>query len=80
MKLYHGSSGAIEQPSIAFSRSNLDFGKGFYLTSYPEQAERWAKRKALRAARQAVVSVYEMSEDLSGFLKRNGIWTEHWLP
>ena len=33
MILYHGSYLAIEKPDLLHSRPNLDFGKGFYLTS-----------------------------------------------
>lgn len=38
MILYHGSYLAIENPDLLHSRSNLDLGKGFYLTSIREQA------------------------------------------
>ncbi|EEL58739.1 D-alanine--D-alanine ligase [Bacillus cereus Rock4-18] len=48
---YHGTT-SLEVPSIK-SRINLDacnelvdFGKGFYLTSNPSQAWKWASRKA----------------------------------
>lgn len=41
MILYHGSSLAIESPDLLHSRPNLDFGKGFYLTSIREQAVKW---------------------------------------
>lgn len=61
MRVYHGSTLRIESPSTAFSRSNLDFGKGFYVTSFKEQAENWALRKAMRSNRSPVVNVYEMN-------------------
>lgn len=28
--------------SIKFSKKYLDFGRGFYITTYKEQAEKWA--------------------------------------
>jgi hypothetical protein len=65
MKLYHGSISPIEKPDINFSRNNLDFGKGFYLTSYREQAIRWAKRKALRKSATPILNIYELPDDLS---------------
>lgn len=34
----------MEHPDVQRSRKNLDFGPGFYLTSFREQAERWALR------------------------------------
>lgn len=38
--LYHGSDQVINRPDVAFSRDNLDFGRGFYATSFKDQAER----------------------------------------
>lgn len=59
MRLYHGSSLSIPQPDVQYSRAHLDFGPGFYVTSFQEQAERWAQRKALRTGGSATVSIYE---------------------
>lgn len=42
MILYHGTTKIINHPDVSFSKSYLDFGKGFYLTSYQRQAEKWA--------------------------------------
>lgn len=41
-KLYHGSYMKVDLPDVSAGRSNLDFGKGFYVTNLKEQAERWA--------------------------------------
>lgn len=46
MIVYHGSIQSVERPDILHSYRALDFGKGFYVTTIREQAERWAKRKA----------------------------------
>lgn len=62
MRLYHGSDTTIQKPDASHSRRNLDFGSGFYATSYPKQAERWALRRALRSHGKALVSVYEFVE------------------
>ena len=43
LTLYHGSTTIVEQPFVKVGRLNLDFGRGFYLTKYKEQAEVWAK-------------------------------------
>ena len=43
MLVYHGSYCKIENPDIKYSRKNLDFGKGFYVTGLKEQAIKWAK-------------------------------------
>lgn len=59
MKLYHGSYVAIEKPDISFSRENVDFGRGFYVTPIKEQAVSWAQRFKCRDG-QGVISVYEI--------------------
>ena len=56
---------AVRKPSLRPGRTNADFGKGFYTTSNPEQAERWAHIKQEREdAPCAVVSVYEFDESI----------------
>lgn len=65
MRLYHGSTMTVRKPSLRPGRTNADFGKGFYTTSNPEQAERWAHIKQEReGASRAVVSVYEFDESI----------------
>ena len=65
IKLYHGSTMAVREPSLRPGRPNADFGKGFYTTSNLEQAERWAHIKQERdESERAVVSVYEFDESL----------------
>lgn len=41
MMLYHGSYLEISEPDLAHSRSNVDFGRGFYATPLYEQAAKW---------------------------------------
>ena len=72
MILYHGSYLAVEKPDISFSRSNLDFGKGFYVTPIKEQAISWSRRfKARRGS--SVVSAYDV--DISSLNKNASILT-----
>ena len=66
MKLYHTSNIEIPNPDILHSREHLDFGRGFYLTSMREQAEKYGQR-FLRKGEEAFINVYELDEDLSGF-------------
>ena len=61
MILYHGSLEAIEKPDISFSRSNTDFGKGFYTTTIKSQAEKWAGRFKRRFG-YGTLSIYEADE------------------
>lgn len=46
LELYHGSNVAIEKIDLSKGHINKDFGKGFYLTTLPQQAMEMAKRKA----------------------------------
>ena len=60
--LYHGSTLSIEHPLAKVGRADLDFGRGFYLTSLRSQAERWATRvQLLRASTTAWINVYAVS-------------------
>ena len=61
MILYHGSLDAIEKPDISFSRSNTDFGKGFYTTTIKSQAQRWIGRFKRRFG-YGTLSMYESDE------------------
>lgn len=65
MKLYHGSTVTVRKPSLRNGRKRTDFGKGFYTTTRPEQAEHWAKHvQDRRKADKSVVSVYEFDENV----------------
>ena len=61
MKVYHGSFMAIQKPELSFARETTDFGKGFYTTTIPSQAEKWAGR-AKRRKGSGIVSIYEIDE------------------
>lgn len=66
MIVYHGSDIVVEHPDINHSYRNLDFGKGFYITTNQEQAQRWARRKAaLDGNNHAFLNIYEMSENIT---------------
>lgn len=65
MKLYHGSTMEVRNPSLRYGRNRTDFGRGFYTTTLAEQAEHWARIKKDRAkAKRTVVSVFEMDDAL----------------
>ncbi len=66
MIVFHGSTIEIQKPDIRHSKTHLDFGAGFYATTFPEQAERWAYRKGMRQNKPAIVNVYEIG-DLTGY-------------
>lgn len=84
MKLFHGSTVTVKQPSLRFGRANTDFGKGFYTTTNFEQAARWARiRRERSGSDSAIVSIYETDDNL---LQRKDLRimeyhgaTEEWL-
>ena len=47
LKIYHGSTFIVEQPSLEILNYRTDFAKGFYTTANIEQAKRWTKTKKL---------------------------------
>lgn len=67
MIVYHGTTGIVRNPDVDHSYRPLDFGKGFYVTTVREQAERWARRKAdIFGKEKAVINLYQMSDDFGG--------------
>lgn len=85
MELYHGSTERIEEPEILEKQRLLDFGKGFYVTSSKEQAERWAiiKHKRAIAGSQPIVNVYNTIDNLLSDTQLNikvfHVPNEEWL-
>ncbi len=64
MIVYHGSIEIVKNPDINHSYRPLDFGKGFYVTTVKEQAEKWARRKAdIFNKSKGIVNSYIMSEE-----------------
>lgn len=39
MIVYHGTTEHVEKPDVKYSKKYLDFGSGFYLTTFEEQAK-----------------------------------------
>lgn len=66
MRLFHASSVIVENPDVLHSREHLDFGKGFYLTTLYEQAEKYARRFLFRGG-HAYINEYMLDEELPGF-------------
>lgn len=69
MIVYHGSTEIVKKPDDRHSYRALDFGKGFYVTTVREQAERWARRKAdILGKDTAIVNFYQMNDRTEGLL------------
>ena len=68
MIVYHGSVTEVREPDVLHSFRELDFGKGFYVTTVQRQAERWALRRAdLFGPAKAIVNEYVMLENTDAF-------------
>lgn len=78
MLVYHGSYIEITKPDISFGRDKLDLGKGFYVTTLREQAEKWGSRKAAQENMKPIVNVYDFCADDLNILHFDG-YTEQWL-
>ena len=81
MRIYHGTTEMIKNPDVKHSKKYLDFGKGFYLTTYESQAQKWALRKAMRKNTNAIVNIYELDENWEGlrvlsFEEENDKWLD----
>lgn len=59
MKLYHGSTVAIQQIDLSKSRPNKDFGRAFYLSADEEQAFEMAQFRAEFEETEPVINVYD---------------------
>ena len=79
MKLYHSSNTSVERPDTDHSRSYLDFGRGFYLTSLYNQAIRYAQRFK-RRGQSAWLNTYELAYDETRWnIKRFESYDKEWL-
>lgn len=78
MLIYHASDTIVKKPDTMHSRTNLDFGRGFYATVIRVQAERYAQRFILRN-RKGILNVYEYTpkEDLN--IKCFDAYDNEWL-
>lgn len=84
MIVFHGSNKEVATPLVHIGRNNLDFGKGFYVTTLQKQAERWAGTIVrLRPGGAAIVNKYELDYEgikNAGFaLLHFAEYNEEWL-
>lgn len=81
MIVYHGSYVEVVKPDISYSRDNVDFGKGFYITSIKEQAIKWSVRFK-RNKGHGIIAAYEIYLDeirKQGKVKDFEGYTEEWM-
>ena len=80
MRLYHASFMPIPNPDLKYSRTNVDFGRGFYTTPIRSQALNWCG-KFKRRGMPGVISRYQFDETAYETLKilRFETYSEQWL-
>ena len=80
MRVWHASPFVVECPDVSHSRDNLDFGRGFYVTTIKNQAVSYAQR-FIRRGQRAYLNEYELNEvDLLDFRVLSfGSYDEEWL-
>lgn len=80
MILYHGSCQIIKEPDLMHSRSNVDFGRGFYVTPLHEQATKWCE-KFKRRGKDGIISRYSWDEKCKVDLNmlKFDVYSEAWL-
>ncbi len=64
MILYHGSNMVFEKIDLNKSKTNKDFGKGFYLSDNYEQAEKMAQFKVVTLGGNINVQSYEVDNEI----------------
>jgi len=83
MKVFHGSYMVVSEIDLTKGRSNLDFGKGFYVTNIRSQAEYWATRTGRFHKTDGIVSEFEFYEraftDSMYKVLRFADYNEEWL-
>ena len=80
MIVYHGSDTIVENPDVIHSKKYLDFGKGFYVTTVREQAERLAKRKALISeCKSGIINIFEFNINTDFKIKDFSDDLENWI-
>ena len=64
MEVFHTSIVVVEHPDTAHSRTFLDFGPGFYITTLQEQAVKYGARFT-NLGKEAFLNIYELADDLT---------------
>lgn len=64
MLVYHGSIQNVKEANVKYSRKNMDFGCGFYITKLKKQAKIWGQRKMLILNKKfAYINIYELDKE-----------------
>ncbi|MCH5226265.1 MAG: DUF3990 domain-containing protein [Muribaculaceae bacterium] len=84
IEIYHAGTEIIRHPEIKFSRPDLDFGPGFYLTNIFEQAENWGLKRAEKRQNKGIINKYLLRQkdlfNTEGInIKIFDTYSEEWL-
>ena len=82
MIVYHGSTVIVDIPEIQPVSRPLDFGIGFYTTTFKDRAEEWAAKKAKKENGIPIINVYDFDiSDLHHLLtvKNFDSTSDEWL-
>jgi hypothetical protein len=83
MIVYHGSYTAIEEIDLELCEVGKDFGRGFYVTKFREQAESWATRKGKANRTKGAITEFDFSENICRAMKLKVLhfadYKEEWL-
>jgi hypothetical protein len=63
MRVYHGSYTPVTEIDLSLCEPGKDFGRGFYVTKYREQAESWALRKGNRKHSNGFITEFDFDEN-----------------
>lgn len=64
MILYHGTNVDFGDIDLTKSKTNKDFGKGFYLSDSYEQAEEMSRFKVMTLGGSLIVNEYQVSDSI----------------
>jgi hypothetical protein len=63
MIVFHGSYTKIDKINLAKCEAGKDFGQGFYVTKFRDQAEFWAQRKGLYHGTKGYITEFDFYEN-----------------
>jgi hypothetical protein len=83
MIVFHGSYTAIDEINLELCEVGKDFGRGFYVTKFPEQAATWATRKGKINRTKGIVTEFDFSENICRAMKLKVLhfvdYTDEWF-
>lgn len=80
--LFHGGTHIIPSPEIREPERTLDFGRGFYLTTSKDQAERWVRNRLRNPEEVGYVNTYSFDLETAKPLLRVKVFEsadEEWV-